>query len=253
MISCELMGGIGNLLFQVSATYAHSRRMNEECYFDLSRDIISCTRHYDNLSVYKDNVFRSFKNNPRVHHQRYDEPSHRYSPIPRANNLFLFGYFQSEKYFSEYTDEIKSKVAPRQEELVYIIEKYKDVLDKDTVSIHVRRGDYLRVNSSAVLPIEYYKNALSLFPGKKVVVFSDDIPYCKSVFGDDAVYITGERDYMDLYIMSRCKNNIISNSSFSWWGSYLNNHAEKKIVAPKLWNGHYTDNPDIYCGDWITI
>jgi hypothetical protein len=254
MISIELMGGVGNLLFQVATAYAHSKRVGDECYLDLSRDIISCTPHYNNLSVYKDNIFRNFKNHSRMHHQhRHEEPSHRYSPIPRIPNLFLFGYFQSDKYFSDYADEIKSLVSPKQEELDYIIGKYKDILDMDTVSVHVRRGDYLKFNASAVLPIDYYKRALSLFPNKKVVVFSDDIQYCKNEFGSDATYITGERDYIDIYIMSRCKNNIISNSSFSWWGSYLNNHHDKKVVAPKLWNGHYTDNPDIYCSNWITI
>ena len=88
------------------------------------------------------------------------------------------------------------------------------------------------------------------------LVFSDDIEWCKNnITGDNIVYIDSEIDYIDLYLMARCDNNIIANSSFSWWGAWLNKNENKKVVAPTLWFGQVVgeDTNDIIPENWIKI
>ena len=88
------------------------------------------------------------------------------------------------------------------------------------------------------------------------LVFSDDIDWCKGVFrGDRFTFIEGEKDYIDLYIMSQCKNNIIANSTFSWWGAWLNKNKNKKIVAPKKWFGSLISHntKDLIPKEWIKV
>jgi 5'(3')-deoxyribonucleotidase len=90
------------------------------------------------------------------------------------------------------------------------------------------------------------------------LIFSDDIEWCKENFpniSDKFIFIEGNKDYEDLYIMSKCKNNIISNSTFSWWGAWLNQNENKKVVAPLKWFGSSINHntKDLYCDGWIKI
>jgi hypothetical protein len=93
-----------------------------------------------------------------------------------------------------------------------------------------------------------------------VLVFSDDLPYCRQhlKLGLPTYYVEGEKDYHDLYLMSRCRHNIVANSTFSWWGAWLNAHPEKVVVAPKYWGGSawfergYTDR-DVVPESWVRI
>jgi hypothetical protein len=106
--------------------------------------------------------------------------------------------------------------------------------------------------------MKYYQEAMKHFDDDTLfVVFSDDIDWCKSVFkGDNFIFITNEQDYVDLYLMSLCKNNIIANSSFSWWGSWLNKNEGKKVIAPSKWFGRaYSDwdTNDIYTKNMIKL
>jgi hypothetical protein len=132
------------------------------------------------------------------------------------------------------------------------MEKYKDY-----IGIHIRRGDYLRFpDHHPILPIEYYKTAIDYFKADNVFVFSDDIDWCKSnIIGDNIIYIENEKDYIEMYLMSLCENNIISNSSFSWWGAWLNENKNKKVIGPKLWFGNAIQfiSDDIIPEGWIKI
>ena len=104
--------------------------------------------------------------------------------------------------------------------------------------------------------MEYYKSAMGHFRGYKFVIFSDDIPWCKENFiGDNFTFIDGEEDYIDLYLMSVCEHNIIANSSFSWWGAYLNTNITKKVIAPKEWFGKVKciSSSNIISTEWISI
>jgi hypothetical protein len=93
---------------------------------------------------------------------------------------------------------------------------------------------------------------------KKFYVFSDDIEWCKNFFSDilDFEFISGNNEIRDLYLMSSCENNIIANSSFSWWGAWLNKNPNKKVIAPSVWFGPAKKNvitEDLYCKNWIKL
>jgi len=157
----------------------------------------------------------------------------------------LEGYFQSYKYFNkEY------------------VEYYFDFLyPKETIpvtSIHIRRTDYTALqHTHPNLTIEdYYTKAMEYFPSNtKYMIFSDDISWCKECFGKPdnlLMYSEGKDAIDDLWLMSCCENNIIANSSFSWWAAYLNINRNKVVIAPKVWVVGEEKNDRIMEG-WIII
>ena len=170
---------------------------------------------------------------------------------------------QSEKYFVHNRALILDLFAPTTDIKNYITSKYSGIINANALSIHVRRGDYVYLpNHHPVASPEYYTNAINYITTKtridKYIVFSDDINYCKSMFGEseDITYINGEKDYIDLYLMSMCEHNIIANSTFSWWGAWLNQNSDKIVVAPKTWFGTARtdlDTSDLIPENWIKI
>jgi len=138
---------------------------------------------------------------------------------------------------------------------------------KNSCSIHIRRGDYTsNVNSNihGTCSLEYYKKATEYMQNKYkdiyYYIFSDDITWVKENLKlENAVYIESEEKripHEDIYLMSLCSNNIIANSSFSWWGTWLNNNLNKTVIAPKRWfedNKLHAQSQDIVCDSWIKI
>ena len=169
--------------------------------------------------------------------------------------MLLKGYFQSEKYFDEKV--VRELFSIDDNSKNYINDKYGDLLEKKTTSIHIRRGDFLdRLDRHPVQSMDYFNKAIEHFDDNIFLIFSDDINWCKENFkGNNFVFIEGEKDYIDLYLMSMCKNNIISNSSFSWWGAWLNQNNEKIVISPSIWfgNSKNLNTNDIYCEKWIKI
>jgi hypothetical protein len=179
----------------------------------------------------------------------------------------LDGYFQSEKYFEKYKNEIRELFSESEEISEYIDRKYGKLFQtKQLVSIHVRRGDYKKYpDHHPMLYLEYYENAIRTFQRKGYInflVFSDDLEWCKKkfvgkVFDDvNIFYSNNERDIIDMYLMARCGGHIIANSTFSWWGAWLNTKKNKQVVAPNKWfgkalKGHNTD--DLMPEDWRKI
>ena len=249
------MGGLGNYLFQTSTAYSISIRDNKKLICD-SGDILRIHQPYVN---YIENIFRKINfSNHIPNHTIYDEPNFHYTKIPKLqNNIKLSGYFQSEKYFSMYRDEILSLYEVDDINLSYLKIKYNDILDNDTCSIHVRRGDYLSLqNFHPTQSISYYQNAINQIGlDKHFLIFSDDIEWCKNNFNfiPNKIYIEGNTDFQDLYLMSMCKHNIIANSSFSWWGSWLNVNKNKIVIAPLKWfgiNNLHLNTDSLYCDKW---
>jgi hypothetical protein len=134
-------------------------------------------------------------------------------------------YVQDEKFFSKYKDEIRLMYG---QGIKYI----------DRVSIHVRRGDYVRNPFYVDLSkTDYYATAIAMFPNDKFLVFSDDIEWCKEYFEGDMFEFAEDNDEVgDLNMMAGCKHNIIANSSFSWWAAWLNPNPRKLVIAPKAWH-----------------
>lgn len=246
MISSFIQGGLGNQLFQIAAGASLAEDVNTDF-------VLNEGQHYlplqgNNISTYKNNIFKNIKFSKFVgdhckNFYRYE--SMEYREIPKQNNLMLFGYFQSEKYFKHNADFIKS--------LFYV--KKIDV-PKNSVSIHFRRGDYS--NNQKMHPLlnsEYYYNALDLIQNySQVFVFTDStIPDNFKI--KNVKIINLNNDYDEFCFMSSCDHNIIANSTFSWWAAYLNNNKEKVVVAPSNWFGEAgpTSWSDIYCEDWKVL
>ncbi|NTW61856.1 alpha-1,2-fucosyltransferase, partial [Candidatus Saccharibacteria bacterium] len=143
---------------------------------------------------------------------------------------------------------------------------FDDITNETSVSLHVRRGDYVTNKSAAkfhgLKGIDYYKKGLELIgshtPSFKLFVFSDDIEWCKSQLSDiwdNIVFVDGKREgYMDMHLMKHCSHNIVANSSFSWWAAWLNQNESKVIVAPKNWfNDAKTNTKDVVPKAWHRI
>ena len=180
----------------------------------------------------------------------YREPGFTHSDIPTSTpDLFLEGYFQSEKYFKDFENVIR-------EEFKFIKSPTREV-PKGTCSIHVRRGDYLGLKDHHPLcSMDYYLKSMSLIPSNNYMVFSDDPDWCMENFKQSNVEVVlGNTADEDLQLMAMCDNHIIANSSFSWWGAWLGCNKSKKVVAPANWFGpsKTLDTSDIYCSGWIKI
>ena len=172
------------------------------------------------------------------------------------NDVSLFGFFQSEKYFKHIEESIKEDFTFRE----HILEPCKEIAEgfENPVSLHVRRTDYLTNNANHHnLDLSYYEEALKHFDDRQVIVFSDDPEWCKeqSLFSDDRFLVSESEDNkIDLCLMTFCTSHIIANSSFSWWGAWL--AKSKKTVAPSIWFAGpdaSKDISDLYLPDWIII
>jgi hypothetical protein len=260
IVSCRVTGGLGNFMFQISAAYSVSLRDGKEFICDTSD---SHTGH-NPYSKYIDNIFRKIKftNEFPSFDCFFEDSSLRYEEIPKMDkNVKLFGYFGSEKYFVNYRDEILDLFEIDEESNNYLYKKYSDLISSpNTCSIHVRRGDYLSLQDyHKVQGIEYFINSYNeMGHDKKYLIFSDDPEWCKQNFNfiEDKVIIEGNQDYLDLYLMSFCKNNIISNSTFGWWGAWLNKNIGKKVIIPEIWYGpkySHLSIRDIICKGWVIL
>jgi len=163
------------------------------------------------------------------------------------------GYFQSYKYFKDYEEVIRKEFIFKDK----IINKCKSIINKysNPVSIHIRRGDYINHPSYWVVTPEYINEALQYFTDKEYtfLIFSDDIEWCKQIFPDEVMFMEGNNQFEDLCLMSLCDHNIIANSSYSWWGAWLNNNKNKKVIAPKNWFTDAKSLNDLYLNNWIKI
>jgi len=178
-----------------------------------------------------------------------------YNNCPKWVNLQ--GYFQSEKYFKEIEDQIKEDFEFNDE----IYSPSKEMIDSvdNPISLHIRRTDYLTLsNNHNNLGLEYYEEALKHFDDDRtVIVFSDDPEWCKDqeMFSGDRFLVSeNNSNYVDLCLMTLCKDHIIANSSFSWWGAWL--AKNNKVIAPSKWFGPdnaHLDTKDLYSSDWIVI
>lgn len=259
MIVTKLQGGLGNQLFQWAVSKSLSNKYNTDIYFETSYfigissgPVTKWELDIDKLNI---DVNTSMGNtldkklsivNDNFHFQEIE------------NDSFLDGYWQSERYFKDIEPEIRELLKMPIETKEYILEKYP-ILNSNTVSMHIRRGDYINLqNYHPLQTLEYYEKAYNILNESNinVIIFSNDIEWCKSnLFFENMTFIENETNITDLYIMSLCKHNIIANSSFSWWGAWLNENKDKKVIAPTIWFGN---SSNLYDGDiipekWIRI
>jgi hypothetical protein len=164
------------------------------------------------------------------------------------DNIDLFGYYQTEKYFKHIEDEIREDFTFNSELTENCKEFVKDCADgREVISLHIRRGDYVTNPNHPVQTLEYYKQALDKLPNDcLVLIFSDDFEWCneQKLFEDDRFLISqNSSSDADMCMMTFCDYHIIANSSFSWWGAWL--AKSKKVIAPKNWFGGECANKSI--------
>lgn len=229
-------GWLGNQMFQYAATFAASRRIEVDCGFPENEPNL--------FDIF--NLSASRNNSPTA--LIYQEPTFEYTPTPKRDEITLFGYFQSEKYFEDFAEDIRKE---------FTFKESVDSINEGVVAVHVRRGDYTNLSGHHPLcTMNYYEEAMSMFSNHSFLVFSDDIDWCrKNIKGPRVMYSEEKSAEKDLQLMVSCEHNIIANSSFSWWGAWLNDNPHKKVIAPKIWFGK--DKPletkDIYCNNWIKL
>jgi hypothetical protein len=177
------------------------------------------------------------------HDRNLQEPHYHFSQELLDNcpdNVSLVGYFQSEKYFKHIEDDIRKLFGPKEAALSCWASTQH--LFDNPVALHIRRGDFL-INSvhHHNLSMKYYETALRAFgKERQVIIFSDDTDWCKQqpLFeGDRFLVCEGGGPYTDLYMMSKCDDFIIANSTFSWWGAWLSRNEDKLVIYPDRWFG----------------
>jgi len=181
-----------------------------------------------------------------------------------GDDSYLHGYWQSERYFAPIAAEIRRGFRFPDSRSRQNAEMAGRIGQGVSVSLHVRRGDYLTLGAHVLCDQRYYEAALrAVLDGIEgeptVYVFSDDpgwakdnLPLpCHKVVVD---FNGAGADFEDMRLMSLCQHNIIANSSFSWWGAWLNRHAAKRVAGPANWFGDpKLSNPDILPGEWLKI
>jgi hypothetical protein len=231
MISVNLMGRLGNNLFQMAAALSLAKKYNTECFRN---------DNYDYLNAF-DLSDISYSNQKGTLHFSEKKFSFNEQFLTLPDNTHLSGYFQSFKYFENCSNKIKNNFKFKSFVVDSVCKNGYQFLNEDNnvTAIHVRRTDYLTIqHAHPVCSLEYYHNCLDRIKDLELVlVFSDDPSWCRDTFKGDKYKIVDLDLHCSLYMMTRVKNLIIANSSFSWWGAWLNEHANKNIFAPKKWFG----------------
>jgi hypothetical protein len=292
MILTKLMGGLGNQMFQYAAARSLACRHKTEVKLDLSflnqeTGGAYTQRRYE-LDVFdlpvriagpEDfSVFKAKSNNKitRFVHRNFPFLSNNIHVVERGSlyhpefkdypsNTYLEGFWQSEKYFQDFKDQIRNDFKPKQTMPASLEPVLKRILGSNSISVHVRRGDYVNLKSASSFhgscSVEYYQKAVDFISNKKqqaeLFVFSDDLDWCKTnlAFSQPVTYVThSDHPYWDMHLMSKCRNNIIANSSFSWWGAWLNNDPGRIVIVPEHWFvGVKSESIDIVANNWKVL
>lgn len=232
------MGELGNQMFQIAATIGYARKHGKLPIFPAWTCKIT-GRNYTS-EIFKGPINQSFDSSfPLNNRHTYHDLS--YIEIPyMEGNVDLVGYFQSEKYFENCQDEIRSIFSPRENIKTYIENKYRDILNNDQkVSLHIRTArrssnDY-DVHSSA--DSNFIKQAQVIFGDKLYVIFTDNIEFTESLIPSDMnhIIVKGEENYIDLFMMTYFNEMVVSSSTFGWWGAWLNQNKDPRIAIMKNW------------------
>lgn len=271
MIAVRLMGGLGNQLFQYAFGRQLSHRLGVPLHLDLRSygEIVpgQTLRSYE-LAVYPIRAeIAKPEQLPRLNRTRPGKlwndvlsklslnmsivehlpPGYR-NDLPLKRNALYIGYWQSANYFPKIVDELRKELTPLAEPNAANAGYASKIAAGHAVSLHVRRGDYASVahtnQTHGLAPLEYYCEAIRVMreriPSAVFFVFSDDLAWCRVnlPLGESAVFVEGNGGamaYEDLRLMSRCNHHIIANSSFSWWGAFLNPSTAKVVIAPARW------------------
>ena len=270
ILICRISGGLGNQLFQYAfakefilktgarllldtRSFTPGNKRNLELFhFPIQADVLT-NEHLDSLpnEISCLNQTHGF--------WFYDKISINDTDFP----LYAHGMWQSWKYFISAEQILRSEFCFQTKKISNKAIGLGDVLSKTpSVGIHIRRTDYANHSQLCILPNSYYYNAVNFFKQKNTeyvfYVFLDDPDWVESSFNIPSSFqiVRDNTGFEDLYLMSQCQNNIIANSTFSWWGAWLNNNSNKMIVVPKYWTsgkGIDITKTDLIPCDWICL
>lgn len=285
----KYMGGLGNQMFQYALgeefkhrgykvlgdaswyeqDYANREFLLIKIFPNIRIDFINheiCERyereHKNRSFVYK--VYQYFFRTGRLFY--YEKNSYMFEPsVFKMKNAIIVGYWQSYRYYENIRQNILDSFSFPLIENSGLIGLKNKMSENTIASIHVRGGDYLRPENEAWgynCCSDYYLKAINLIKEKESQVifwgFTDDLEYAKQVVPFENVewidirQMEGYADWMDMYLMSLCKYNILANSSFSWWSAYLNQNVDGIVIAPKKWDRRLLED-EICPKEWIRI
>lgn len=292
MIYLKLSGGLGNQMFQLASAIAIATKKNTSVSIDISQFSEKNSDTHTNREFELGNIFNlgtieiaskssfdfllkkgiaSKVKRKILNGSVFYETNLHYQPsIKDLTKLaYIEGYFQSEKYFSEFKEEVLKRFTFTKPIAKKTAEAEKLINNTKAIAVHIRRGDYLNNKHTndihGVLPLSYYKKALQHFDlsNHQLFFFSDDIEWVKESFSYlDETKITfvswnsGDDSWQDMYLMSKCNHFIIANSSFSWWGAWLSINKDKIVICPEKWFSNLkmnTQTKDLIPKDWIRV
>ena len=292
VIVSNIIGGLGNQMFQYACGRAVSHRLGQDLYIasdqfqnyslhnglELSRVFDLKTKEVPRLEL---KSLLGWQSDPKIRYvlgrpamrwltggNWYSEPSFQYWQGLNSivDNAYIHGYWQSEFYFKDIANIIKND---------FTFRVLRDQLDdpvifkmreSPSVSIHVRRGDYLSLKNRRIYALcnfDYFDRAIELIrqkiPNCKLFFFTDDPDWVEANFRpkfgsfDIVRHNSGSRSHRDMYLMSNADHHIISNSTFSWWGAWLNSSPQKIVIAPTRWFLNGTNDKDLVPSEWLRI
>jgi hypothetical protein len=267
MIIVRILGGLGNQMFQ----YAYAKTLENrglKVKLDLSsfknyklHGGYQLDKYHIDIQSAKSATLLFYKLNP---FKAIKEKSLLFSEalISLKGSKYVKGYFQTEKYFEEIRNTLLTEFVVNQK-ISFETKRIAKLINasKNSCSLHIRRGDYIsdkKANSvHGTCDLDYYKKAIDCIHSSYLkvpfFVFSDDISWTKENLSiENAVYVDVKSiPHEDLYLMSLCTHNITANSSFSWWGAWLNQNQNKTVIAPKKW---FVDKEnEVACKNWIQL
>lgn len=282
MIITRIKGGLGNQMFQ----YAIARRISLDQNCDFKLDITDYNAdNFRKFGLKNFNIVENIATSEEVKKLKYPygflskmwrffsfkilrihNVGFNASVLQRHKDLYLDGYWQSYKYYENIRKKLQEDFSlkiPLTEEKQRLVEEIRNC---NAVSLHIRRGDYVSDKNASkifnVCTMEYFESGAE-YIGSKVAspifyIFSDDANWVKEnlKINFPTVYVAdyGLKDFEELYLMSCCKHNVIANSSFSWWGAWLNNNPDKIVVCPKKWvNNNSVKMGDLVPDNWVRV
>jgi hypothetical protein len=274
MITVRLKGGLGNQMFQYALGRVLAIKNSAELKLDtsfLSLNFKSITKRTYNLDVF--NIKAEITHSSylisilrRIFKSRGQEKSFQFDKniLSIGGEAYLDGYWQSPKYFERLEDMLKKDFIlknPLTHNTKILAEEIKN---SNSLCVHVRRGDYVGNKNHEVTDKDYYTRGIEYIKNHtqidKIYVFSDDINWCRNNLSFEFPVMFVDNNYAGIYgeehmyLMSKCKNFIIANSSFSWWGAWLSEYKDKIIVCPKQWfpDASVSTN-DLIPESWVRI
>ena len=245
MLTVSVEDGLGNQLFRLASLYSYSKDTGRKA-------VVKHSVPYPHRRNYWQSIFHQIPNYATEQHQWDRIPDQQLPCAFSAPYIHLTGYFQDPRHFDHNREDILSLFTLPDDQAKAVNEKWSELVpsDKIPICLHVRRGDYLAASHVLTnLSLQYYREALAQIElqvtgDKQYVVFSDDIAWCQEhlprTFPEyNFTFVTGTDEVTDLFLMSKAKGYILANSSFSWFGWYLNPLARQvPVIAPRKWFVH---------------